>query len=184
MGSHVGYESRLELSCLLLEDFDPSVTWIMSQPFRLTAARGAAAGRHVPDFLLERRDGAICVVDVKPAHRLASAEVAESLDWCRQLMEGRGWEYRVESEPDPVTLANVRFLSGYRRSFLFPRSEVEDARSSVDGRMPLGQAVRALERDAGGAARARALVLHLLWLQALVTDLSAPLGITSMVERP
>lgn len=44
MGAHVGYESRLELSCLLMEDFDPSVRWIMSQPFQLSAPRGPKAG--------------------------------------------------------------------------------------------------------------------------------------------
>ncbi|WP_234045550.1 hypothetical protein [Streptomyces adelaidensis] len=33
MRDHVIYESRLELSCLLFADFDPSVPGIVAQPF-------------------------------------------------------------------------------------------------------------------------------------------------------
>lgn len=42
-GSHVIYESRLELARLLRADFDPDVTAIAAQPFLLRAPAGAGA---------------------------------------------------------------------------------------------------------------------------------------------
>jgi len=35
-GTHVVYESRLELARLLLADFDPAVVNILAQPFQLS----------------------------------------------------------------------------------------------------------------------------------------------------
>jgi len=48
---HVIYESRLELSSLLLADFDPAVTRVVAQPFRLSAVVNGRLRRHIPDFL-------------------------------------------------------------------------------------------------------------------------------------
>jgi hypothetical protein len=42
-GSHVVYESRLELARLLVADFDPAMTVIAAQPFLLPAGLAAAA---------------------------------------------------------------------------------------------------------------------------------------------
>jgi hypothetical protein len=79
----VVYESRLELARLLLADFDPQVTAIAAQPFLVTAPSGVRMRRHVPDFLLAGRDGAVCVVNVKPADQLVVPKVAEALAWGR-----------------------------------------------------------------------------------------------------
>jgi hypothetical protein len=78
---HVIYESRLELACLLLADFDPDVTAIAAQPFLLRAQAGGRVRRHVPDFLLSCADGTVRVVNVKSAARLADPAVAEALAW-------------------------------------------------------------------------------------------------------
>ena len=61
-------------------------------------------------------------------------EVCATLAWTRQAVEGRGWRYEVWTEPPPVELANVRFLSGYRRSWLF-RQDILDrlSEAQVDG---------------------------------------------------
>jgi len=75
-GSHVVYESRLELARLLAADFDPAVTAIAAQPFLLRAHAGGRVRRHVPDFFLVRADGSALLVNVKPAARLADPEVA------------------------------------------------------------------------------------------------------------
>jgi hypothetical protein len=55
-GSHVIYESRLELARLLLAVFDPDVTAIAAQPFLLRAQVSGRVRRHVPDFLLVHAD--------------------------------------------------------------------------------------------------------------------------------
>jgi hypothetical protein len=49
---HVIYESRLELSRLLIADFDPTVNRIFAQPLMIRARIEGRARRHVPDYLL------------------------------------------------------------------------------------------------------------------------------------
>jgi hypothetical protein len=60
----VVYESRLELARIMLADFDPAVTAVAAQPFRLTGRDGSRVRRHVPDVLLAGADGGVTVVDV------------------------------------------------------------------------------------------------------------------------
>ena len=121
VGSHVIYESRLELARLLLADFSPDVTAIAAQPFLLRAHVSGRVRRHVPDFLLLHANRTVQVVNVKPA-RLADPVVADALAWPGRLFEARGWGHEVWTGADPVLLANVRFLAGYRRRGCRPMS--------------------------------------------------------------
>ena len=61
------------------------------------------------------------MVDVKPARRLVEPKVAFTFGWTREVVEARGWRCEVATEPPGIELANVRFLAGYRREWLFPR---------------------------------------------------------------
>lgn len=66
--SHVIYESRLELSRLMIADFDPTVERIFAQPLMIRARIDERARRHIPDYLLIR--GAdLTFVAVKPRDR-------------------------------------------------------------------------------------------------------------------
>jgi hypothetical protein len=182
MHAQVGYESRLEYANLLLIDFDPRVEWILSQPFLLEGDDRGATRRHIPDYLLGRADGSVCVVDVKPAQKLSVPKVRDSLGWSRRVIERHGWEYRVLSEPDPVVLVNLQFLAGYRRHFQFDTAEAAAAVAEVGPSQIFGEAVRAVTPITGDAGFARSLVLHLLWSGRLRTDLSELLSSTSIVE--
>jgi TnsA endonuclease N terminal len=114
------YESRLELARLMIADFDPAVVAIAAQPFWLRARAGGRVRRHVPDFFLLRADQSAVLVNVKPAAQLADPEVAEALEWPGRLARDHGWYYEIWTGADPVYLANVRFLAGYRRPRLVP----------------------------------------------------------------
>jgi hypothetical protein len=180
-GSHVVYESRLELARLLVADFDPAVTAIAAQPFLLRALAGGRVRRHVPDFLLVRADESAQLVNVKPAARLADPEVAGALAWPGRLAREHGWDYEVWSGADPVFLANVRFLAGYRRPWLLPAGLADavlaafrpgDTFAALSGRGGLGWA----------AGTVRAGVLRLLWERRLVTDLDRRLDGGSVLE--
>ena len=181
MGAHVAYESRLELGSAMLADFDPSVQFILSQPFQLSEPQGRTIRRHVPDYLLRYADDRVCVVDVKPRVQLSKPGVRSQFEWTRRILEARGWEYRVESEVDAVLLENIRFLAGYRRDFEFDHDHVHRGLSALTGEMSFGHAIRTLEPICGSAAVARGVVLRLLWKQGLVADLSVPLESTSAV---
>lgn len=179
--SLVIYESRLELAWLLEADFDRSVSRIVAQPFLMTAQVDGVVRRHIPDFLLLTSSGPL-VVDVKPARRLAWTEVASTFAWSRQVVESRGWRFEVRSEPDPVRLENIRFLAGYRRSWLFAPEIIERLDAAVPDGSTLSDgfaAVPEFER-----ARVRAAVLHLLWSGRFVTDLDVRLDPGSVLRRP
>jgi len=49
----------------MLADFDPAVTAMAAQPFRLIGLDGSRVRRHVPGVLLADADGGVTVVDVK-----------------------------------------------------------------------------------------------------------------------
>ena len=181
MEAPVGYESRLELANLILMDFDADVQSIVSQPFLVEGWDGRRIRRHVPDYLIRLRDGGIRVIDVKPAHRLAVPKVRDSLGWTRPLMTIPGWEYEICSEPDLTLITNVRFLSGFRWSDRFDEAELESARSAVNAPTTFASAVRQVSLALDNRARARAVVLHLLWRRLLASDLTRTLDNDSEV---
>lgn len=168
--SHVLYESRLELARLLLADFAREVVGIAAQPFRLRARVDGRLRHHVPDFLLVDADGSVRLVNVKPAGRFATLEVAEALAWPGRLIREHGWVYEVWTGDDPVYLANVRFLAGYRRKGLVGGDVLEAVLASAAP----GDTVTMLTGRVGRhlpPAIVRTAVLRLLWEQRLITDL-------------
>jgi hypothetical protein len=177
MGRHVVYESRLELARMMLADFDPEVVAIVAQPLLLIDQ----GRRHVPDFLLERVDGSVVIVNVKPVERLTDQRVAEALNWAGHLFAERGWEHEVWSGTDAQLLANVRWLAGYRRPALIQRTaHLLGAIWPAGTVMTLGAAEAAL-RDAG-VLEPRPVVLGLLWSGSLRADLHEPVTSESEVE--
>jgi len=174
-GSHVIYESRLELARLLLADFDREVVGIVAQPFLMTGHDGARVRRHVPDFLLMRGDGLAEVVNVKPAERLVRPKVAEALGWAGQVLAGAGLAHEVWTGVDPVRLANIRFLAGYRYGERVDAGAVAAADAAVTSPVPLC--------EIAGDEVAKAGVLHLLWRGVLRTDLDVLLSGHSVLER-
>jgi hypothetical protein len=176
------YESRLELSRLLLADFDPGVSGVWAQPCRLVASVGGTQRLHVPDFLLASPVGEVTVVNVKPAGRLADPKVAAALAWPGELFTAHGWRYDVWSGCDPVLLDNVRFLAGYRRPGIVDQDLATRAWQLVRDGETLGE----VERRLAGAAPAwtvRPVLLALLWRHRLTTDLSRPLSGDAVLRR-
>jgi len=181
-GRHVVYESRLELARLILADFDPRTRGIAAQPFLVEATLGAKLRRHVPDFLLLGEDQLITVVNVKPADRLTDPKVAEGLEWSGRLFEERGWASEIWSGLDEVTMSNLRFLAGYRRSAVVDHQLV--VRVSNEARS--GESIEDVERRVAlGDDRAsiRPAILHLLWTGRLRADLTGPIGPGTLLER-
>jgi hypothetical protein len=177
---HVIYESRLELARLMFADFDIGVRHIVAQPFLLRTCVDGVARRHIPDYLLVTGDGPV-VVDVKPRARHEDPVIALTLAWTRSMMVGRGWRFEVFGEPPAAELANVRFLAGYRRDWLFGAALLDEVRArDLDG-VTLGAACRCL--PARPAPLVRSAVLHLLWRQELVTDLGRPLSAGQLLRR-
>jgi hypothetical protein len=134
-----------------------------------------------PDFLLVHADKSVRVVNVKPAGKLAEPRTAEALAWPGQLIEGHGWQYEIWSGADPVLLANLRFLAGYRRPGLLPEQLLDDVLAAVGP----GDTIGGVMSRMSGTRRpgeVKAAVLRLLWQQRLAADLHGHLGSDSTLE--
>ncbi len=183
-GGFVGYESRLELAALLLEDFAERVVRIASQPFELIADRDGVQRSYVPDYMIEHRDQRFTVIEVKPRRRLEDPEIAGALEWAGEIIQSRGWGYRIVTEPDATLLSNIRFLAGYRRAWLFPPGAVEVAAACAAEARTLGEAFRLTGAAVTDLPCGRAVVLHLLWSHAIHCDLTSGLANDTAVEAP
>lgn len=180
---HVVYESRLELARLLLADFDPRVVAIAAQPFCVTAESGGERRRHVPDFLLLDAEGAVTVVNVKPADQLARPKVAAALAWAEKVFTGRGWRHEVwsgTSLTSPTTLANVRFLAAYRYPDRVDAAVVSWLEQQVTTNAFLGGLESGWPER---AADVRAAALHLVWRGWFRVELAVPLSVATVLER-
>jgi hypothetical protein len=110
-GGHVGYESWLERDRLMLLDFDPLVTGISSQPFRLSwVGPDSKRVRHTPDFFVRHDDGTALVVDVRPDERIEPEDAAK-FAVTAAASQSVGWGFARLGTPDADLMANVRWLA-------------------------------------------------------------------------
>jgi hypothetical protein len=173
-----GFESLEEQSLLLALDFTGAAEGVLSQPFTLRF--GTAGGRfreHVPDFLAVFRDGSRWLFDVRPA-RLVREDDAACFAAAAEAALEAGWRYSVVAGWRPNVLTGIDALSAQRRVLqdrLGLQDRLLDAVSA--GSAAFGDLVAATPLP----AVARAHALHLLWRRRLGTDLSRPVGDTSLV---
>lgn len=178
MNGLVAYESRLELARIMLADFDPSVTAIAGQPFRLIGADGARVRKHVPDVLLVTADGGATVVDVKSPHKRDDPDVRAVMQWTRDTVGLRGWGFEEWYGAPSDLLTNVRFLAGYRRRTVIDESLIPVIREAAIEPVTITDLERSIALE---SVVVRPVILHLLWAGALVTDLDRPLDGLSVV---
>lgn len=170
-GTHVGYESWLERDWLILLDADPEVAGIASQPFWLHWHDETRKRRHAPDYFVRLADGRGRVVDVRAGDRIDEA-AAESFAATARACGAVGWEFVRVGVPDPVLMANMRWLSRYRRHRCGRRQDVADLLVDVFGEpVPL----RAGAAQAGDPLVVLPVLFHLLWSGVLVTDVAGRL---------
>lgn len=177
--SLVGFESWLERDRLMLLDHDRRVVGLASQPFRVIWQGATRRISHTPDYFVRLEDGPGLVVDVRPADRVGP-EDAVKFSATEAMCRAMGcWSYALVHEPEPVQMANVRWLSGYRHL----RNRVDDVaerlgevfrepRTLVDG-----------ARAAGDPLAVLPTLFHLLWCGDLTTELTVPLSDGSLVGR-
>ncbi|MDJ0347550.1 TnsA-like heteromeric transposase endonuclease subunit [Streptomyces sp. H10-C2] len=164
---HVGYESWLERDRLVLLDRDPQVTAIASQPFWLHWHDGVRKRRHAPDYFVRLADGRARVVDVRAQDDM-DEDTRESFTATERACGAVGWEFAWVGRPEPVFMANVRWLSRYRRLRCGRPAAVADRLLEVFGE-PEG-----LWEGAGlvgDRLQVLPVLFHLLWSGALGTDL-------------
>ncbi|RSN59628.1 integrase [Streptomyces sp. WAC 04229] len=170
-GSHVGYESWLERDRLILLDFVPDVVGIASQPFWLHWRDAEAKRRHAPDYFVRLADGRARVVDVR-AEDDVDERTAEAFAATERACSAVGWEYAHVGVPDPVFMANVRWLARYRHGRCGRESDIAERLVEV---FRQSQELRAGAEAAGNVLRVLPVLFHLLWKGALRADLGGAL---------
>ncbi|WP_082901996.1 TnsA-like heteromeric transposase endonuclease subunit [Mycobacterium adipatum] len=167
--TQVIYESRLQLRCLILADFDPSVTFIVAQPFQLHATVDGARRHYVPDYFLTTTSGPV-VLDVAPSERRSSPRSRDTYAWMRIALATRQWTLDVISEPPPAFFHNVHMLAGCRRCPVTLHTALTQLRSLNLIGMTIGEAIACVdgERDIAYAA-----LMQLLWTHYVSVDLNA-----------
>jgi hypothetical protein len=174
----------LELTALLVCDFDRAVERIKAQPFRLAVKIDGRVNRHTPDFLLSTPAGPV-VVDVVREKRLAEPKVHRLCEWTRLVTRSLSWDYRVMSEQPPMFLINVRFLAGYRREASIDRETLGLIRAHAEDfvGMRFDDAERRLA-EKRPKPLARSALLHALWCQDFRIDLGQQLGPSTVLGQP
>lgn len=170
-GGHVGYESWLERDRLMLLDFDPLVTGMASQPFRLSwiSTEGKRV-RHTPDFFVRRADGTGLVVDVRPDERIEPDD-ATKFDVTAAACRAVGWDFQRVGTPEAVLMANVRWLAGYRH----PRVHRREVAARLVDVFTDGAGLLTGARREGDQIAVLPVLFHLLWRRVLAVDLEAGL---------
>jgi hypothetical protein len=175
--SLVGFESWLERDRAMLLDHDRRVVGLASQPFRVSWSGPTRRISHTPDYFARLDDGAGLVIDVRPADRVGpddAVKFAASEAMCRAM---GCWSYVLVHEPEPVEMANVRWLSGYRH----PRNRVGTVATRLGEVFREPRLLMDGAREAGDPLAVLPTLFHLLWCGDLTAELAAPLGDGSQV---
>lgn len=177
------YESLLELERLWFADFDTGVVWIATQPFEITGRVGGKSKRHIPDLMLQMRDGRIRVVDVKPASRVDLPDVAAVFDWTSRVCDDLDWDYEVWSGEPATRLAHIRFLGSIRRGELADSAVVTLIMDVFRDGQSVADILVAVSRLGPTQSQTRTALIYLLWNQVLTYDLARPLTDLTVLRR-
>lgn len=182
----VPWESELERDCVVLAEFRPSVRAIVAQPHTLEAWSDAESFEHTPDYLLRLGQAGEDdeVVEVKPGVRALQPETERRLRISAAAHRALGFSFSVLGEAEiraQPRLANAEILLRYRlaaaREGFVHR--IATLLGSADGRLTVGDCVRAMDGDPS----ARFEIYALACRGVVELDLSAPLGPDTAVLR-
>lgn len=176
-GRMVLYGSGVMRTQVMLLDRDPSVVALACRPVELVWREGGRSVAHAPQVMARMADGSglllDCVGGSGPSARLvARARVASA------AADAVGWRYRLVRPADPVLVANVRWLAGYRH----PRCAGGRLMSSVMA--AFGRERPAVEgvREVGDPIAVWPVLFHALWSGALSVRLDEPLHERALVS--
>lgn len=174
---HVGFESWCERDELMCLDFDPDVTGVASQPFRIFLPESLPQKSHVPDYFVRHADGTAIVIDVRPDARVKPAD-EEVFSATAALCASVGWGYQRLGGLPPAYAASLRWIAGYRH----PRCPREEITGLVVARLQATgpQSIRELASAIGDPICVLPTIFHLIWRHQVMADLmTAPLNFQS-----
>ncbi|MUL74487.1 TnsA-like heteromeric transposase endonuclease subunit [Mycolicibacterium sp. CBMA 226] len=177
-GAMLALESGLEHDLMRKLDRDPTVTWLVPQPLRLTW-KSPAPIRHTPDLLSIETSGTVTIWD---AHTIddddddedGDADAEDDFEYkaavTRDACSAVGWRYEVFSGFDTVERLNHLWLYGFRRRPLWS-DEFEGAILRLAS-LPQASLGGLLAAD-DGSGLMKSVMWHLVWSGALSIDMTA-----------
>lgn len=174
--ANVHLESGLEHDLFRRLDRDASITWIVSQPFKL-AWRGLP-GHHTPDLLTVGVEGRVTIWDVRAPEKQDDEFKVQSRitdDACTAV----GWRYETFGEMTQAERLNLMWLNGFRREPSWLRSHHRHIIDLVSGS---GATLGMLFEADPGSGELKSSVWHLVWKGILHVDLTSPWGLSTAVR--
>ncbi len=164
VGKHVYYESFLESQILLHLDYCNDVKNIAAQPFLLQSD----TKNHIPDFLVQWKDGAHTIVNVKPTVFLEKESNQQAFALADEAANQLGWSHKIFTELNPFYIDNLRFLTCYHRLPLLYEQITDEIFPKLSSPMAFGDLVKSVNAS---PLLVKPVIFHLLWYQKLFTDL-------------
>jgi hypothetical protein len=154
----------------MLLDQDPAVVALACRPMELVWREGGEQGGHAPQLMARLKDGTGLLVDCV-GRGGPSARLAKRARVVAAAAQAAGWGYRLAGPPDPVMVANVRWLAGYRHPRYAAGARMPALAEAFGSPRPAVEAVREL----GDPIAVRPAVFHALWRGVLRVRLDEPL---------
>ncbi|MET8117322.1 TnsA-like heteromeric transposase endonuclease subunit [Streptomyces prasinus] len=170
-GRLVAYGSGAMRIQLMLLDREPGVVALACRPVELVWREnsGRVVG-HAPQLMARLKNGSGLLVDCV-GRSGPSARLAGRAQIVTAAAEAAGWCYRFAEPPDPVLVANVRWLAGYRHPRHGAGPWLPRLMAAFGNPRPAVEAVREL----GDPIAVWPAVFHALWSGVLRVRLNEPL---------
>lgn len=176
-GRLVRYGSGVMRTHLMLLDWDSAVVALACRPVELVWREGGRVVGHAPHLMARIANGSGLLVDcVGPGG--PSARLVERARVVKAAAEAVGWKYRLAEPPDPVLVANVRWLAGYRH----PRFAGPLGVPALVAAFSSPQPAVVVVRELGDPIAVWPVVFHALWSGALNVRLDEPLHERAVVR--
>jgi hypothetical protein len=162
---------------LMLLDWEPTVVALACRPVELVWREESKVAGHAPQLMARLQDGSGLLLDCA-GRSGPSARLAKRARVVAAAAEAAGWSYRLAGPPDPVLVANVRWLAGYRHPRYAAGPWMPTLLEAFGRPRPAGEAVREL----GDPITVWPAVFHALWSGVLRVRLDEPLHERAVVS--
>ncbi|TVZ75641.1 TnsA-like heteromeric transposase endonuclease subunit [Streptomyces sp. BK340] len=176
-GRLVAYGSGVMRTQLMLLDRDPAVVALACRPVELVWCENGKVVGHAPQLMARLQDGGGLLLDCA-ARSGPSARLAKRARVVAAAAKAAGWSYRLAGPPDPVLVANVRWLAGYRHPRYAAGPGIPALAEAFGSPRPAVEAVR----DLGEPIAVWPAVFHALWSGVLRVRLDEPLHERAVVS--
>ncbi|MFD8550216.1 TnsA-like heteromeric transposase endonuclease subunit [Streptomyces fradiae] len=176
-GRLVAYGSGVMRTQLMLLDRDPAVVALACRPVELVWRQDGRVVAHAPQLMARLQDGSGLLLDCAGCSG-SSARLEERAWVVAAAAEAVGWSYRLAGPPDPVLVANVRWLAGYRHPRYAAGQWMPALVEVFSSPRPAVEAVREL----GDPIAVWPAVFHALWSGVLRVRLDEPLHERAVVS--